>query len=220
MIELCQKGSESKGCHEHGGSGCESSESSWWWSIHELDLIEVLPCLVIFLLRAPVWVMRDFVLRVQSVSSKLEFVSFNIKRSLGWTYDRNIAQVLILGWINYDPTASIILNLVHCALWLANLGEAGVTNGIIPATCIDEFTSKSTEKSIAYIQSWFYSLLIGFWKILVKDSGWSKDSIPSLTRERSNLVADHDVGSFDSILETVLVGLLNLGHTSSNWSDQ
>ena len=180
MIELCQKSSECKGCHEHGGSGCESSESSWFRGIHELDLIEVWPCLVFFLF--PGCVVLDFVSRVQSVSSKLEFVSFNIKRSLGWTQDRNIAQVLILGWINYDPTASIILDLFNNAFFLANLGKAGVANGIVSSAGIDELTSESTEKSIAYIQSWFYSLLIGFWKILVKDSGWSKDSISSLTR--------------------------------------
>ena len=182
MIELCQKSSECKGCHEHGGSGCESSESSWFRGIHELDFVEVLPCLVIFLIWTIVWVVSDFVMRVQSVSSKLEFVSFNIKRSLGWTQDRNIAQVLILGWINYDPTASIILDLFNNAFFLANLGKAGVANGIVSSAGIDEFTSESAEKSIAYIQSWFYSLLIGFWKILVKDSGWSKDSISGLTR--------------------------------------
>ena len=115
--------------------------------------------------------MRDFVRIVQSVSSKLEFVSCNIEGSLGRSLDRNISHVVILGWINYDPSASFILDLVHCALCLALLSEASISNGIISAACIDKFTSKSAEKSIALVQSRFYGLLIGFWKILVKHSG-------------------------------------------------
>ena len=216
MIELCQRCSESECCHEHGGTGCKSCESTRWWGIHELDLIEVLPGLVIFLFWTPVWVVRDFVLRVQSVSSKLKFVSFNIEWSLGWTLDRNIAHVVVLGWVNYDPSASFILNLVDCALWLALLKKASITNSIVFATRIDPFTSETTKKSVTLIQSWFHSLLIGLRKILVKDCGWLKDSISGLTSKWSDFVANHHISAFDSILETVLVGLLDLSHACNN----